>query len=270
MDDFALAVVVALSGWWFFTGVILWLVHQSEAHHGKVFITWTLLMPVALIGAIINAETLTPVTAVIGFTLALVIWGWLEMGYLIGWVTGPSSAPCPAGVSTLERMARGLGTCLYHELALLTLGALLALTTWDQPNPTALWAFSVLWVMRWSAKLNLVLGVRNYNRNWLPDHLEYLDSYIPRRRINPLFPLSLLGGFALTAGLFGAAGDAVGMTERISLVLVASLAALGTLEHLFLMMPLRDAVLWQWAAPREEKLDPAAALLRGGVSERAG
>jgi hypothetical protein len=35
----------------------------------------------------------------------------------------------------------------------------------------------------------------------------------------------------------------------IALTLVGAIAALGTLEHLFLMAPLKEAALWIWAAP---------------------
>jgi len=32
------------------------------------------------------------------------------------------------------------------------------------------------------------------------------------------------------------------------------LAALGTLEHIFLMVPLGESALWHWAMPVETKL----------------
>jgi putative photosynthetic complex assembly protein 2 len=194
-------------------------------------------------------EDASTTSVVLSFTLALLVWGWLEMGYLIGWITGPRQRPCSPNASLATRLREGLGTCLYHELALLLLLGLLLLLSWGAPNQTSLLAFAVLWGMRWSAKLNLVLGVRNYNSNWLPDHLEYLDSYIPRRRMNPLFPLSLIAGIALTAWLASLAATAPTLAAQVSYTLAASLAALGTLEHLFLMLPLRDALLWQWAAP---------------------
>jgi hypothetical protein len=54
--------------------------------------------------------------------------------------------------------------------------------------------------------------------------------------------------------LFKLALAAENVPNQISYTLVASLAALGTLEHLFLMFPLRDAALWQWAAPRTVKV----------------
>jgi putative photosynthetic complex assembly protein 2 len=127
--------------------------------------------------------------------------------------------------------------------------AVLFLLSWQQPNQTALWTFTVLWLMRWSSKLNLVLGVRNYNQSWLPEHLAYVHSYIPRRVLNPLFPVSVVVGGVVTFLLFNAAMQTPELGLMIGLTLAGAIAALGTLEHLFLMAPLRDAALWDWAAP---------------------
>ncbi len=68
---------------------------------------------------------------------------------------------------------------------------LLAALTWDAANPVGLWTFTVLWLMRWSAKLNVFLGVPNLNGDWLPAHLGFLQSYMGRRSMNHLFPLSV-------------------------------------------------------------------------------
>ena len=249
MSDFGLAIVVAITGWWFFTGLILWLVHRFQSIHRWIFALATGLMVVALIIAGDVALDTSPQGAVIGFCLALVLWGWLEMGYLMGFVTGPVNQQCPQHARLAQRLYWGVGTSLYHELALIVVGSTLLLLTFDAPNKTALWSFLTLWAMRWSAKLNLVLGVRNYNIEWLPSHLAYLDSYIPRRRINGLFPISVIAGIAATAWLFTLATGSHAIWDRIAFALVATLMALGTLEHLFLMLPLHDAALWRWAAP---------------------
>ena len=38
--------------------------------------------------------------------------------------------------------------------------------------------------MRQSAKLNVFLGVRNLNADFLPDHLKYLQTYFVRAPMN--------------------------------------------------------------------------------------
>ena len=47
MSEFALALLVALTGWWFSTGVILWLVHRNERHHRTIFVLATATMLLA-------------------------------------------------------------------------------------------------------------------------------------------------------------------------------------------------------------------------------
>ena len=249
MSEFALALLVALTGWWFSTGVILWLVHRKERHHRTIFVLATATMLLAYYGVGTSVYQSTPQSVVLAFCLALLLWGWLEMGYLMGFVTGPRKEECPLGASTASRMRLGLRTCLWHELTLLVMVAVLAWLSWQQPNQTALWTFTVLWLMRWSSKLNLVLGVRNYNQSWLPDRLAYVHSYIPRRLLNPLFPVSVTLGVFVTYSLIDSAMQAADMGPMIALTLAGTIAALGTLEHLFLMAPLRDAALWDWAAP---------------------
>ena len=253
MTEYALALLVALTGWWFSTGLVLWLVHRSERHHRSIFAVATVMMLCSFVLVARVAEQLSPAAAILAFCLALLLWGWLEMSYLMGFITGPHNEACPENVSVLGRLGRGLGTSLWHELVLLAMVSLLYAISLDQPNQITFWAFSVLWLMRWSAKLNLVLGVRNYNREWLPVHLAYLDSYIPRRPFNMLFPLSLALGSALTYVLLHTSYMATDLSVVVGLTLVGMLAALGTLEHLFLMLPLGDSALWHWAAPMAEK-----------------
>ena len=256
MSEYGLAMLVALTGWWFSTGIILWLVHRPGGWHTAVFAMSTLCMIAAFIGIPVLASAATPFNVVVSFCLTLVLWGWLEMGYLLGFVTGPRKEPCPEGVSTGRRINLGLRTCLWHELVLLAMIALLIALTWAQVNQVALWTFAVLWLMRWSSKLNLVLGVRNYNHSWLPSQLSYVDSYIPRRAMNGLFPWSLAAGVVASFLLLRAAAGAEDLGLMIALTLSGALAALGTLEHLFLMLPLGDASLWVWAAPDVTKPPP--------------
>jgi len=107
----------------------------------------------------------------------------------------------------------------------------------------------ILWLMRWSAKLNLFLGVPNLN-DWLPDHLAYLKTYMPKRSMNLLFPVSVTLPTVIVVLL---ASQALGPDARdfssVGLILAATLLALGILEHWLLVLPLPDEALWAWALP---------------------
>lgn len=253
MSDFGLSVVVAMTGWWFFTGLILWLVHWPKSRHRGVFALTSLLSLLTFASVPSVGAWTGGMASVTAFCQALILWGWLEMAYLMGFMTGPEGKPCKLHAGLLTRAKYGLKACLYNELGTVGIGVSLITLLWGAANPTAAWAFCALWFMRWSAKLNLVLGVRNYNRSWLPEHLAYVDSYIPRRRMNPLFPLSVLVGTTLAWWLGVLAAGAPDLGSRVSLTLVCTLVTLGTLEHVFLMLPLNEAALWRWASPGPSK-----------------
>jgi len=248
-----LACFGAVLGWWLGTGIILWLNHLP-----RHTLRWSLAAATALLLLALAAlPSLSQDTSgrglALAFVAALVIWGWLELSYLSGLVTGPRRGPCPPAASTWQRFCLGVQTTLYHELLMLALVATTFALTRDAPNRVTAWCCVILWLLRWSAKLNLFLGVVNYNQEWLPEHLHYLGSYTRRRSMNLLFPLSVgLGTVVATAlithGLHGA-----DQFERSSHALVGALLALAVLEHWFLMLPLRDSALWQWAL--RKKLD---------------
>jgi putative photosynthetic complex assembly protein 2 len=151
-------------------------------------------------------------------------------------------------------------TSLYHELAVLSAVAFLVLISWGEPNQIGTWTFVVLWLMRWSAKLNLFLGVPNLN-DWLPDHLAYLKTYMPKRSMNLLFPISVtLPTVIVTLLVVQALGTDASSFAVVGLILVATLLALGILEHWFLVLPLPDEALWAWALPpRDDAGDVADA-----------
>ena len=127
----------------------------------------------------------------------------------------------------------------------------------DAPNQVGTWTFFVLWIMRWSAKLNLFLGAPNLHSEFLPEHLRFLESYMSKKPINILFPVSVTCA-TIVVLLLVVAAAAPGATvfETTGLVLVATLLGLAILEHWFLVVPLPDASLWRWAVrstdqPRE-------------------
>ena len=257
MDGVLLAITVAMLGWWFSTGVILMLNHLPRHTHRWSFAGATVLMLASL--ALLPTVSLqaTSAGAVAGFMLSLLIWGWLEMGYLMGFVTGPLSAPCPRNADNRQRFFLAIATSLYHELSVLVLAGLVLLLSWQAHNQVATLTIMTLWLMRWSAKLNLFLGVRNYNGDWLPEHLRYLDSYTRRRALNPLLPLSLAIGSYLAWRLFLNAATGTTGYEVVANTLVGTLMALAVLEHACLALPLREAMLWQWALPEDDEGPPS-------------
>ncbi|MEL7305632.1 MAG: DUF3623 family protein, partial [Myxococcota bacterium] len=85
--------------------------------------------------------------------------------------------------------------------------------------------------------------------------MRYLGSYFGRRDRNPLMVASVLGGSGVLVWLASVAiASRADRFEATATMLVATLLALALLEHLFLALPVRDAVLWRWALAEETRL----------------
>jgi putative photosynthetic complex assembly protein 2 len=240
--------------WWASTGVILYLNGLPRRWHPALMGAATVLLGIALCGVAVTAGDTRLTGAYLAFTAAIGVWGWQELGFLLGYVTGPRRESCPAQARGWTRVGHAIMAILWHELALLVLAGLMLWLTWGQPNQVALWTFLALWVMRLSAKLNVFLGVRNLNEQFLPEHLRYLHSYFRQRPSNALFPVTVIAGtlaaaFVWQAALqpgastFGAAGAG----------LVATLLSLAVLEHWFMVLPLPSEKLWAWGLRSREQ-----------------
>ncbi len=259
MPALALPVVLALVAWWFSTGLILALQHLPRRTHAWSFGGATLVLAGALWTIGRSADDTTEAGAYAGFLAALAVWGWQEMAYYMGFVSGPRPVACPPAARGLDRFLSALATSLWHEFAILAGGLVILCLVWGAPNRVGLWTYAVLVLMNASARLNLFLGVRNLQLEFLPAHLGYLAGYLRQRAMNGLFPLSVSLGTA-AAVLLGAAALGAGTEpERTGLALVATLTALAVLEHWFLMLPLPAAALWRWSLPEADKPTAAGA-----------
>ena len=252
-------VLFALAMWFLGTGAVVWLDSRPRT---PVRTSHRLGGIVALAAAAAIWATRSDAGAsgaYVGFAAAVVIWGWHEMGFLMGFVAGPNRAPLPEGTTGWRRFRLATATVIHHELALAATVLGLFALTWGQPTQAAPLTFLLLFVLRLSAKFNLFLGIPNLSDEIFPAHLAYLKSYFRTRAFNPLFPLSL----ALAAGLAtwaaraaNAAADGSGTATTATLL--ATLAGLGFIEHLLLVLPFRDGAMWRWAMSRAQAAKPAA------------
>ena len=240
-------VLYTLFIWWFSTGAILYLVGLPQATHKWTMAGATLLLLAALGAVGWSASDAGHAAAYVGFTAALAVWAWQEVAFLLGYVTGPRRLPCPSQAQGWRRARFAFQTVLHHELALLMLGGLLAVLTWHGSNHGAMVTFAILWAMRQSAKLNVFLGVRNLNEQFLPAHLSYLQTYFRHRRMNGLFPWSIgLATIAVVVGWQGVFDARLDEAGEAAAILAATLLSLGLLEHWFMVIPLPTHGLWQW------------------------
>ena len=253
-----IAALIALFAWWFSTGAILAVVKRAD-RGGRRSHLWAVLLavPVLVLGGAMFVDTVPmgQVGAVYAaFFAALMVWGWVEMAFLCGIVTGPNTYPTPPeGVAEWERFVRAWGAVAYHEVLLVT--CLVAMLTFAQgaANPFGAWTFAVLFGARISAKLNLFAGVPRINTDFLPDPLAHIPSHFRIRRMTWLFPVSVTAlAFALGCFLERIAA-AQSAADTVGFALLAAMTALALLEHWLMVVPLPDEKLWRWMLPAEAR-----------------
>ncbi|MEO0617961.1 MAG: putative photosynthetic complex assembly protein PuhE [Pseudomonadota bacterium] len=253
MSNFLLPVCAVVLAWWLSTGVILMLA-RAEGRLGQGgFIAMTVAAVCALGALPLLSREMTDVGVYGGFAAALIIWGWHELAFLRGVITGVRRSRMPHGLAGWSRFRAAFETVVHHELALVaTLGLVWLLghlgVGYSGENFTVLGVLTILWAMRISAKLNIFLGVPSAAEDFLPHHLAYLKSYFRISRISPLMPFSIAASCAAAIILGVALGDAAsGSATATSLTLCLTLVLLGLLEHLMLALPLSETALWRWA-----------------------
>ena len=270
---FAHAVLFTVFLWWFTTGAILYLDGMPRRTFKLSMALATAALCAALHALWLTQNDTTVTGAYIAFACAIVAWGWNEMAFLMGVVTGPRTTPCPPGAKGLERFRYATETVIWHEIAIALTALAIFMLTADATNRVGFQTFAILWVLRLSAKVNVFLGVRNLSEEFLPAHLRYLETYFRRRStLNPVFPLSITFATVLTAHL-AARTMAPGATafDVTASALLATLSALALLEHWLMVVPFTAAALWRWGLsshePTELAPDAGAALAASPLIE---
>jgi len=256
--EYGLPTLYILFLWWFSTGVIFYLDGLPRHTHRWTMLGATVIMVLGLAGLAVSASDPSVGGAYCAFTCALMVWAWVEVGFLLGYITGPRTQACPHGATGWRRFRLAAETLLYHELALVVAAAAVVALTWGQPNQVGTWSFMILWIMRQSAKLNVFLGVRNLSEEFLPPHLQYLKTFFRRRAMNLLFPVSVTVSAVVAVVLFqGVFNGEAPAAERAGTLFLATLLTLAVLEHWFLVIPLPVGALWNWSL-RSRQVDAAA------------
>jgi putative photosynthetic complex assembly protein 2 len=247
------AALITLFLWWFSTGAILWRVRHADRSGGNAHAASVLLglplLAAGIWGLGISLDEATPKGTYTAFLAALAVWGWIELAFLSGIITGPNTAPCPPFARGWDRFRSALLTLVWHEALLIAALSLLTYAAWTAANPFGLYTFALLFFARASAKLNLFLGVPRINVEFLPGPLTHLASHFAHARMNWLFPVSITGLTFATACWLERAIAAPTEAALIGHALLAALTALALLEHWFMVLPLPDQKLWRWMLP---------------------
>ena len=247
MTGVVIAVLFTVFLWWFSTGAILCLNRLPRRTFRWSMIASSVLLVLSLHGLAMSNAHFTTTDVYLAFTYALIVWGWHEIAFLTGFLTGPRTDACPPDRTGWRRTWHAIATILYHELAIAVTAVLIFALTWSGPNKIGLATFLILWIMRLSAKLNLFLGVPNLMEDFLPENLTYLKSVFTRKPMNMLFPVSITASTIVAFLLIQqAATPGAASADVAGYTLLASLMVLAIIEHWFLVLPLDVSRIWSW------------------------
>ncbi|MEM7081589.1 MAG: putative photosynthetic complex assembly protein PuhE [Pseudomonadota bacterium] len=238
------AIAIAVAMWWLTTVVALYRIGLPASTYSRTYGLATIVLLVGVVAVAFSLRLPTVLGAYLGFTGALLIWSWHELSYYLGFITGPAPRACPPNRSTVERFVHGVRASLHHELAIIATALLLFVMAWRAPNLIAFHTFCVLWLMRWSAKLNIFFGARNVHMEFLPSHLQYLATYMSSRSMNALFPFVMAAAVFVIYQLIRTAQDGSAYLVTTH-ALLATLLFLAILEHVLLMVKVPDGILWR-------------------------
>ncbi len=254
MIAIGLPVLATVALWWLSTGALLYVDGLNRRTFGASFAAATALAGIAIYGVAASRTQATAAGALEAFACGLTLWGWQLASFYLGFITGPRKTPCEPSLTGWRRFIEAARTGLYHELASLAGAVVIAALIWRHANAMALWTYGLLWVMHLSAKLNIYLGVGNLGEELLPEHLRFLQSFMTRKPMNLLFPISVT---LATAGVVLLAQEALAASatpfETASAASLATLMVLAIIEHWFLVAPVRGNALWQWGLQPAQK-----------------
>ncbi len=247
----------ALFAWWFSTGAIMYLDGLPRRTFKWSIIGASVLAVLSLWATAATRNDTSIRAAYAAFTYGLLAWGWQEISFYMGYVTGPRRAPCPEGCGGWKHFGHAVQTSLWHELAIIASAIAITAAAWHGPNHIAVWTFMVLWWMHQSAKLNVFLGVRNLNEEFLPEHLQFLRSFLTKKPMNLLFPFSITISTVILVRLVQAAvAPHAARFDRAGFCFLSVLMALAVLEHWLLVLPLPAAKLWGWSLSSRKTQTP--------------
>ena len=237
------ALVFVILMWGVSTGIIFYLDSLSPRTFPWSMAGATLVLAVCGYAIWILRGNNSTAEIAISFAAGLLAWGWTEISLYMGYVTGPRKTRCVEGCSGVKHFGHAVSANLWHEIIVI----LFAIVIWLTANQTATWCFVMLWLMHLSARLNVFLGARNVSAEFVPAHMEVLKGFLRQRNMNPLFPVSCIVLVCLVYYL-------VMLQQTFEITMAATLAAIGLLEHVLLMLPLPTEKLWTWALSKKSRV----------------
>ena len=134
MSLYGYPALYALFVWWFSTGLIIWLDNLPRSTFRWSLLGGGIVFAVSLHRLAASSVDASVAGAYAAFTYGVLLWGWQEMTFFMGVVTGPRKTMCPEDATGWRRFWLATETCLYHELAILATAGAVVTATWNAPN----------------------------------------------------------------------------------------------------------------------------------------
>lgn len=265
MLDLAIPALYALLVWWFGTGIVLTVVRRRIESHRYSMIVGLSLAVAALVVIAATSRQPTELSAYIGFTSAIVVWGFVELTFLTGLITGPNKKDTAASAAGAARLRPAVAAVIYHEVALVAGGLAILTSTHFAVGATATLTYALLWVMRLSAKINLFLGVPQLHDELLPAPIWHLRSHFRRRPASWRLAVSILITLGAGLGFVWLAISATPSAVATEHALLATLCLLASLEHVFMLIPVPLMKMWNWGGRHAQPVTTKVSITRRGI-----
>lgn len=267
-DFLTVQVAVAALGWWFLTGAVFWLCRQRSDYFPLTLGVGFVVFALAFVSLNWSLDRTDNLGLFVGFLSGLTIWAFQELTFYLGYVTGPRRKRCKPDCKGWQHWLHALEASLFHEISIVLTFAVVLLMGWGAENQIAILTFALIWIMHQSARINVMLGVRNVNAEWLPKHLDFLHSFLRQSPPTTFFTVSVSAILLLFIVqldiLFGlASGD----INRGALVLLTTLTGLALIEHICLVAPLPLTALWRIFGAPSPDLTQTAPKHAGGTHD---
>ena len=255
MITYVLPVLFVLFIWWFSTGAVIYLNNLPKYTYKWSFLGVTFVLVASIYGLTVTSQSDTLLSAYLSFTFGLLAWAWTQFTFYTGMITGPRTTACPSSCKGSRHFWHAVETSMYHEITAALLGVVICFSTMYGKNHVGSWTYTIIWLMHSSAKINAVLGVRNLNDHFFPEQLRYLSSFLKRRPMNLLFPVSITVSTVAIAVLVHKAMEIQNDPfELLAFTFYIVILALGLLEHWFLVLPIPAEALWNWSVKARKAL----------------
>jgi putative photosynthetic complex assembly protein 2 len=250
-----LPVLFVLFVWWFSTGAVIYLNNLPKHTYKWSFLGATFVLVGSIYGLTVTSQSDSILSAYLSFTFGLLAWAWTQFTFYTGMITGPRTTACPSSCKGSRHFWHAVETSMYHEITAALLGVVICFSTMTGKNHVGSWTYTIIWLMHSSAKINAVLGVRNLNDHFFPEQLRYLSSFLKRRPMNLLFPVSItVSTVAIAVLLHKAMSIENDPFELLAFTFYIVILALGRLEHWFLVLPIPAEALWNWSVKARKAL----------------